>query len=766
VRIFISYAAEQRSIAEGLAVSLRQEGHEVFFDRDALPDSGAYLARIRDEISRCDLFVFLVSNASLEQSSCARMELDLARSRWPAPSGRVVSIIVRRPSVEIPSYLSDATLVEPAGNLVAGALASIEASAARLTPPGAASVEEISLTGQPPDAGASAPEERERTTTGTLGPAGGLPRRRPSSKRRPSPVVPKAPKPPPRQQQQQQQQACREPRWILARAFDLSTKRPKQPTPAFRAGARHEIQVIIGADQPDWLVARGRDPSQSIDSMLPRGSHELTVVFFRPDSGVQTRKLTLPPDGPTPKPAKFRFDVGPAGTRVEALISIVYRGGVLQTAMLSGLAVDDPANAPEKARLALRLQVVVPGFAELDRREGFDAALVTGRAASSNAVAAGVVHSGPDTGRTLCFRQPRIDKAAQSIRALIEDVVTDDSLQGGLDTKAAEGLLWKLAQHGSILYDCIGRRLERELAGRDLSRLQLVQTDPGAFIPIEFVYELPAPANGAPLCGNWRAALTGQPCTADHHELDALGHLSVVCPSGFWSVSKVIERQILEDLSAEDIGQSDFGVRAEPSTARPRLPPLGSALFACSEILDNTVPGTSAAVLESLNRATGKHAASVSTWLEWAEAVDQRHPALLVLLSHTVDDALEIGPEDSGERATVAQINTRYVKKLAGDAPIVFLLGCDTAVADDKLVSFVGRFRDQGAALVVGTITPVLGERSAAVVRTVVAKLAQRRRHPASFGELMRDARRELLSKGELTALCATSFGDASWLVG
>ena len=759
VRIFISYAAEQRSIAESLAVSLRQAGHEVYSDRDTLPDSDAHLARIRDEISRCDLFVFLVSDASLEESSYARMELDLARSRWPEPSVHVLPVIVQHPSVEMPDYLSVATLIEPAGNLVADTLASIAGIATRLAPPRVAFVKEIDLTGQPPESGASAPEEREGTTAGTLGPAGGLPRRRPSSKRSTSTGVPKAPKPP------RQQQRGQEPRWILARAFDLSTKRPKKPTPAFRAGAKHEVQVIIGADQPDWLVARGRDPSQSIDSMLPIGSHVLTVIFFRPDSGVQTRKLTLPPSGPSPKPAKFRFDVGPAGSRIEALISIVHRGCVLQTAMLSGLAVDDPTNAPQEARLALRLQVVVPGFAELDRRQGFDAALVTGRAASSNAVAAGFVHSGPDTGKTLCFRQPRIDKAAQSIRATLEDVVTDESLHGGLRTKAAQALLWKLAQHGRILYECIGQRLEKELAGRDLSRLQLVQTDPSAFIPIEFVYDLPPPANGAPLCRNWQAALSGRPCTANHHKVDALGHLAVVCPSGFWGVSKVIERQILEDLTAEELANSDFGLRAEPTTERPSLPPIGSALFAWSEILDNAVPGTSAAILESLDRATAKHAASVSTWLKWAEAVDQRHPALLVLLSHTVDDALEIGPENSGERATLAQINSRYVKKLAQDAPIVFLLGCDTAVTDNKLVSFVGRFRDQGAALVVGTITPVLGERAAAVVKAVVSQLAQKRKRPASFGELMRDARRDLLSRGELTALCATSFGDASWLV-
>lgn len=131
VRIFISYAAEQRSVADNLAVSLRQEGHEVFFDRDALPDSEAYHARIRNEIGRCDLFVFLVSEASLEKASYARTELDLARSRWPTPSGRVLPVIVERPSVEIPAYLSAVTFVEPEGNLVADTLASIARITAR-----------------------------------------------------------------------------------------------------------------------------------------------------------------------------------------------------------------------------------------------------------------------------------------------------------------------------------------------------------------------------------------------------------------------------------------------------------------------------------------------------------------------------------------------------------------------------------------------------------------------------------------------------------
>jgi hypothetical protein len=239
----------------------------------------------------------------------------------------------------------------------------------------------------------------------------------------------------------------------------------------------------------------------------------------------------------------------------------------------------------------------------------------------------------------------------------------------------------------------------------------------------------------------------------------------VVCPSGFWGISKVIERQIIKDLTNEEMRKSDFGVRAEPSVARPSLPRIGSALFAWSYILNNAVPETSADVLKSLEQVTRKRAASVETWLDWVKTIDEDQPELLVLLSHTVEGALEIGPANSGEIATLAHINSKFVKKLAQEAPIVFLLGCETGVADDKLVSFVGRFRDQGAAVVIGTITPVLGERSAAVVKAVVAKLAQKRAQPVRFGELMRDARRDLLSRGELTALCATSFGDASWLV-
>ena len=47
MQLFISYASEERPIADALAVRLRTEGHRVFLDQDDLPEGEGYDARIR-----------------------------------------------------------------------------------------------------------------------------------------------------------------------------------------------------------------------------------------------------------------------------------------------------------------------------------------------------------------------------------------------------------------------------------------------------------------------------------------------------------------------------------------------------------------------------------------------------------------------------------------------------------------------------------------------------------------------------------------------
>jgi len=131
VDIFLSYAGEDRTIADAIAVGLRQEGHEVFFDRDRLEPGDGYHAAIRQAIQRADLFVFLISPDSVDESTYAMTELSLARERWQDPSGHILPVIVRKtPFQQIPAYLSAVTFLDAPGNLVANVLARIAEIAA------------------------------------------------------------------------------------------------------------------------------------------------------------------------------------------------------------------------------------------------------------------------------------------------------------------------------------------------------------------------------------------------------------------------------------------------------------------------------------------------------------------------------------------------------------------------------------------------------------------------------------------------------------
>jgi hypothetical protein len=61
MRVFLSYASDQRAIAEPVALSLRGRDHTVFFDKNDLPPGGNYEERIKAAVRASDAFVFLIS---------------------------------------------------------------------------------------------------------------------------------------------------------------------------------------------------------------------------------------------------------------------------------------------------------------------------------------------------------------------------------------------------------------------------------------------------------------------------------------------------------------------------------------------------------------------------------------------------------------------------------------------------------------------------------------------------------------------------------
>lgn len=126
MRVFVSYARAQERLAEELAVQLRQENHEVFFDRFELKAGGGFHEKIRASIAAADLFVFLISPDAVRAGGYALTELGLAEQRWPNAIGHLLPVMaVETPFADIPPYARSVNVLRPAGNPVAETLASV-----------------------------------------------------------------------------------------------------------------------------------------------------------------------------------------------------------------------------------------------------------------------------------------------------------------------------------------------------------------------------------------------------------------------------------------------------------------------------------------------------------------------------------------------------------------------------------------------------------------------------------------------------------------
>jgi len=120
MKIFLSYASEDRELVEPIYLALRAQGHKVFFDRTDLPPGEEYDIRIRQAIEGCHLFIFLASPASLDAGSYTLTELHIAQQTWEHPAGRLLPVILRPIGFDrLPPYLKSVTILETEGNVPA-----------------------------------------------------------------------------------------------------------------------------------------------------------------------------------------------------------------------------------------------------------------------------------------------------------------------------------------------------------------------------------------------------------------------------------------------------------------------------------------------------------------------------------------------------------------------------------------------------------------------------------------------------------------------
>jgi hypothetical protein len=293
-------------------------------------------------------------------------------------------------------------------------------------------------------------------------------------------------------------------------------------------------------------------------------------------------------------------------------------------------------------------------------------------------------------------------------------------------------------------------------------RIELLDRGTDAYVPLEFVYDRGYPVDEAPLCREGIAALDSDAthcprCGRAPPSEEQLAEAAVVCPFGFWSMRKVIER----------IADGRHGQASLPRALRRRLPPVDSALLAA---YDKVGAEEVAATRDELERTFGRLAVA-GDWRQWRDAVGEQ-PRLLVLLAHHgttgPEDYLQIGAEtlsaDLG-RLGRGQIGRPYVNPLGQEpGPIVLLLGCQTAEdASAGYAPLARRVYEQRAAIVLGTLADVLGRDAAPLARELVRELASVDDAAADFGTIMRRVRRRLLARGNLVALCLVALGDGEW---
>ncbi len=321
----------------------------------------------------------------------------------------------------------------------------------------------------------------------------------------------------------------------------------------------------------------------------------------------------------------------------------------------------------------------------------------------------------------------------------------------------AREMLRDMARHGTLLY----KELRDQGFGDPGGRIQILGDAADDHVPLEFVYDRGYPSSKAQWCTEGLQALKagadGCPVCRFPGVEDDSGSVGVLCPYGFWSLRKVIER----------VTPMADGEGSDPGAGRRLLPAMTSVAFASS----HNVPEAERLATRSALEASFDTVLCADDWQQWRQVVRQHPTLLLVLPHHGVQaqlDYLEIGDarldEDLG-KLSAAQIDARVVNPDGRDpGPVVLLLGCQTAsVTETGYGDLARRIQKQHASIVLGTLAQILGRHAAPIAREFAQALAQVPGPETDFGSVMLQVRRRMLARGCLIAMCLVALGDAQW---
>jgi hypothetical protein len=497
------------------------------------------------------------------------------------------------------------------------------------------------------------------------------------------------------------------------------------PRNAFVHG-ENTVLVFVGPAEEDALLAATPFDERKLPwKEEDADAFRLTVVLapLVPRGEPQSEQIELPRFGRS-QIARFHLEVPPGTETLSARVLLLFRSRILQTALLTG-------RVGSVAQLA-DLLALVPGFAALDERRAFDAALLANHDASG--LRALIEHASP---RTKVSDGGAIQATVERLAGVLYRAADLKPTSRGLAAKRARDILVELAVHGRELNDRLSTLAEAR-------RIQVVTARGEWFLPIELAYDREAPNDGAAVCENFLRDLSscGPACPPS---------LDVVCPGAFWGLSRTIERHRFDPELEEEIG-AQIVLVGQPRAKRRTLS-LERALLGASA---RVRPPDLAVALAAL----GVPASTAASWEDWETALAGADTQLLVLLPHTdyAGPSLEI----SNSKLVRGRIEKRHVTGDRDVEPVVVLFGCRTAGNRGDPGGFASRFMMKDAAIVFHSLADLKAGHAAQMAEQLVTLLRSQRDHTA-VSELLTLFRRRAVHGGLLAALAIAAYGDADW---
>ena len=560
-------------------------------------------------------------------------------------------------------------------------------------------------------------------------------------------------------------------RWIQAQVFELSPrgKQKIRRTNALRANAPHSLNVRIGPADQEWLTPPEESALPEDRLTWKNGVSHLQVVFSEPNHSPepQIREIILPREGSSTT-CRFNFNPRSEVPYFKGRVIVLNGNRVVQTALLEGKVVPEPDHSSD-FRLQFTVESVIqPNLGDLSSRRAFDLAFVANHTVDNSPAVVTICHE-----QAYFNNLKNIEIPIKEITRILEKVVErPDDFPKSMEDDRNVRWLRDLAINGRGLYggivvDQIGeKRVEK------INRVQLVSTV-DEYLPLEFIYDLPAPDFQARLCPKWREALEKGPeeleegLCKDCKIKRSLSPAEFLCPLGFWGLRLVVERHYIDPYNKPDLKGYAFALKGESVEGRRGLRVLKSAIFAASEKVDEVVP-QSQDVFKVLQDVTHQKVEQVTTLESWRDAVMKLQPSLLVLLTHISSCSLDPRqPQmEIGKGVGLAQIyiNRQYlVPSEEAPRPVVLLLGCTTLSTNIPFRSFAASFRREGASIVLSTITDVLGRHIAPVTAQLVHNLEEAAEKGLSMGDALVLVRRRALADGIPVVLSLVGIGDADW---